>query len=195
MRVGKQQIWFVHSNFLQWLTDEKRRKALKQNVDLRKRIELIQDFDMPDECGTIQMSPDQQFIIATGTYKPRVKCFEVNNLSIKFERCFDSEVVRTEVLSDDYSKMVTSFWMFRSSRLHLSVPPTFRYSYPVIVTSNSMHRMVVTIVWGFHDVATIWVIICRHAICFSLEIRRKSIAWIWNVDNFCNRSKRKPSRV
>ncbi len=61
---------------------------------------------MPDECGTIQMSPDQQFIIATGTYKPRVKCFEVNNLSIKFERCFDSEVVRTEVLSDDYSKMV-----------------------------------------------------------------------------------------
>ncbi|XP_037024308.1 nucleolar protein 10 [Bradysia coprophila] len=90
----------------EWLTDEKRRKALKQNVDLRKRIELIQDFDMPDECGTIQMSPDQQFIIATGTYKPRVKCFEVNNLSIKFERCFDSEVVRTEVLSDDYSKMV-----------------------------------------------------------------------------------------
>lgn len=61
---------------------------------------------MPDECGTIQMSPDQQFIIATGTYKPRVKCFEVNNLSIKFERCFDSDIVRTEVLSDDYSKMV-----------------------------------------------------------------------------------------
>lgn len=90
----------------QWLTDEKRRKVLKQNVDLRKRIELIQDFEMPDECGTIQMSPDQQFIIATGTYKPRVKCFEVNNLSIKFERCFDSEIVRTEVLSDDYSKMV-----------------------------------------------------------------------------------------
>lgn len=75
-------------------------------MDLRKRIELIQDFEMPDECGTIQMSPDQQFILATGTYKPRVKCFEVNNLSIKFERCFDSEIVRTEVLSDDYSKMV-----------------------------------------------------------------------------------------
>lgn len=92
--------------WLQWLTDEKRRKLLKQNVDLRKRIELIQDFEMPDECGTIQMSPDQQFIITTGTYKPRVKCFEVNNLSIKFERCFDSEIVRTEVLSDDYSKMV-----------------------------------------------------------------------------------------
>lgn len=48
---------------------------------------------MTDACQTIKMSPDNQFIIATGTYKPRVKCFEVNNLSVKFERCFDSEVV------------------------------------------------------------------------------------------------------
>lgn len=61
---------------------------------------------MPDSCNRIRMSPDNQFIIAAGTYKPRVKCFEVNNLSLKFERCFDSEVVATEVLSDDYSKMV-----------------------------------------------------------------------------------------
>lgn len=61
---------------------------------------------MPDECTTITMSPDGQYILATGTYKPRVKCFEVNNLSLKFERCFDSEIVAHTVLSDDYSKMV-----------------------------------------------------------------------------------------
>lgn len=52
------------------------------------------------------MSPDNQFILATGTYKPRVKCYDVNHLSAKFERCFDSEVETFEVLSDDYSKMV-----------------------------------------------------------------------------------------
>lgn len=73
---------------------------------MRKRIELMQDFDMPDSCNTISITPDYQFIIAAGTYKPRVKCYEVNNLSTKFERCFDSEVVATEVLSEDYSKMV-----------------------------------------------------------------------------------------
>lgn len=61
---------------------------------------------MPDECQTIRMSPDNQFIIATGTYKPRVKCYETNNLSQKFERCFDSEVIACEILSEDYSKMV-----------------------------------------------------------------------------------------
>lgn len=61
---------------------------------------------MPDSCNSIRMSPDNQFLLAAGTYKPRVKCFEVNNLSQKFERCFDSEVVSMEVLSDDYSKLV-----------------------------------------------------------------------------------------
>lgn len=79
---------------------------MNKNVDLRRRIELIQDFDMPGVSNSIRMSPDNQFILVTGTYKPRVKCFDVNHLSIKFERCFDSEVETFEVLSDDYGKMV-----------------------------------------------------------------------------------------
>lgn len=61
---------------------------------------------MPGVATSIRMSPDSQFILATGTYKPRVKCYDVNHLSLKFERCFDSEVETFEVLSDDYSKMV-----------------------------------------------------------------------------------------
>ncbi|XP_017097236.2 nucleolar protein 10 [Drosophila bipectinata] len=89
-----------------WLTDRRKRSQLMKKVDSRRQIELIQDFDMPGVCTSIRMSPDQQYILATGTYKPRVKCFEVSNLSIKFERCFDSEVTTFEVISDDYSKMV-----------------------------------------------------------------------------------------
>lgn len=61
---------------------------------------------MPGVSTSIRMSKDNQFILVTGTYKPRVKCYEVNNLSIKFERCFDSEVETFEVLSEDYSKLV-----------------------------------------------------------------------------------------
>ncbi|EDW77390.1 uncharacterized protein Dwil_GK18113 [Drosophila willistoni] len=89
-----------------WLTDRRKRSQLMKKVDSRRQIELIQDFDMPGVCTSIRMSPDQQYILATGTYKPRVKCFEVSNLSIKFERCFDSEVTTFEVIGDDYSKMV-----------------------------------------------------------------------------------------
>lgn len=91
---------------LQWLSERKRRTLLKKNVDIRRRIELIQDFDMPGVSTSVKISPDGQYILATGIYKPRVKCFDVNNLSQKFERCFDSEVVTFEILSDDYSKLV-----------------------------------------------------------------------------------------
>lgn len=61
---------------------------------------------MPGVSTSIRVSPDHEYILVTGTYKPRVKCYELNHLSIKFERCFDSEVETFEILSDDYSKLV-----------------------------------------------------------------------------------------
>ncbi|CAG9825089.1 unnamed protein product [Phaedon cochleariae] len=96
----------VGKSLPEWLSERKRRALLKKNVDIRRRIELIQDFDMPGLSTTVKVSRDGQYILATGIYKPRVKCFDVNNLSLKFERCFDSEAVTFEVLSDDYSKLV-----------------------------------------------------------------------------------------
>lgn len=67
---------------------------------------------MPGVSTSIKVSRDGQHIIATGIYKPRVKCYDVNNLSLKFERCLDSEVVTFEILSDDYSKVSTNFTRF-----------------------------------------------------------------------------------
>lgn len=104
MNIRKEKLNVIF--LFQWLSDRKKRSALNKNVDLRRRIELIQDFDMPGVSTSIRMSPDNQFILVTGTYKPRIKCYDVNHLSVKFERCFDSEVETFEVLSDDYSKMV-----------------------------------------------------------------------------------------
>uniref|UniRef100_A0A182PPM2 Uncharacterized protein n=1 Tax=Anopheles epiroticus TaxID=199890 RepID=A0A182PPM2_9DIPT len=89
----------------QWLTDRKQKKAAKKKQDDERHIELIQDFDMPGIASCIAVSADGQYILATGTYKPRVKCFEVSNLSLKFERCFDSEVEKFTLLSEDYSKI------------------------------------------------------------------------------------------
>lgn len=60
---------------------------------------------MPGLSTNIRASKDGQYIMATGIYKPRVKCFDVNNLSMKFERCLDSEVVKFEILSEDYTKV------------------------------------------------------------------------------------------
>lgn len=76
--------------------------------EFRHRIELVQDFTMPDVSGCVRVSPDGRYILATGTYKPRVKCYEVAALSQKFERCLDAEVIHFEILSEDYSKVLTT---------------------------------------------------------------------------------------
>ncbi|RXN24398.1 nucleolar 10 [Labeo rohita] len=90
----------------EWLSDRKKRDLQKKDVDIQRRIELIQDFEMPTVCTSIRVSRDGQFILAAGTYKPRVRCYDTYQLSLKFERCLESDVVTFEVLSEDYSKLV-----------------------------------------------------------------------------------------
>ena len=89
----------------EWLDERKRRTLLKRDVELRRRLELLQEFDMPSVSSNIRISNDGDYILATGTYKPRIKCFDVNQLGLKFERCFDSEPVAFSILSEDYSKV------------------------------------------------------------------------------------------
>jgi len=90
----------------EWLTERRRRQLVKKDIDIRRRIELIQDFEMPALSDRLKVSKDGQYVMATGIYKPRLRCYDLNNLGLKFERCLDSEVVQFEMLSDDYSKMV-----------------------------------------------------------------------------------------
>lgn len=89
-----------------WISERKRRQLVKKDIDIRKRIELIQDFDMPALSDRIRVSKDGQYVLATGIYKPRLRCYDLHNLGLKFERCLDAEVVTFEILSDDYSKIV-----------------------------------------------------------------------------------------
>ncbi|CAI5448458.1 unnamed protein product [Caenorhabditis angaria] len=90
----------------EWMSSRARRKLEQRNADVRQRIQLIQDFEMPDVSNTVNITPDGKYVWASGNYKPWVKCFDLNNLSIKFERGLDSEVVKMIPLSDDYSKVV-----------------------------------------------------------------------------------------
>ncbi|XP_048387439.1 nucleolar protein 10 isoform X2 [Stegostoma tigrinum] len=64
-------------------------------------LQLVQPLKF-QEMASISL----QLFIFAGTYKPRVRCYDTYQLSMKFERCLDSEVVTFEILSDDYSKIV-----------------------------------------------------------------------------------------
>lgn len=65
---------------------------------------------MPGVSTTVKITQDGQYILATGIYKPRIKCYDVNHLAMKFERCFDSEAITFEILSSDYRKVCILFY-------------------------------------------------------------------------------------
>lgn len=88
-----------------WIS-EKKRKALKRDVDFQRRIELLQDFEFNTACHRVRVSGDGTFVAATGVYPPQVKMFEVDQLALKFERHLDCEVVDFDFLSGDYKKLV-----------------------------------------------------------------------------------------
>ena len=88
-----------------WLSDAKK-KSLRKDEEYRKRIELIQDFEFPSACQRIKATSDGQYIFATGYHAPRVRVYDLSQLSMKFERYLDSEIVDFQILSSDYSKAV-----------------------------------------------------------------------------------------
>ncbi|CAO4373839.1 unnamed protein product [Caenorhabditis nigoni] len=90
----------------EWMSSRARRKLEQRNTDVRQRIQLIQDFEMPDVSNTVNITPDGKYVWASGNYKPWLRCYDLNNLSLKFERGLDAEVVKLIPLSDDYSKVV-----------------------------------------------------------------------------------------
>jgi ribosome biogenesis protein ENP2 len=95
----------------QFLTDRKKR-ALSKDDEYRRRLEIIQDFDMPESSQCIKMTKDREHVIVTGTYPPVVKCFTVSDMALKFERGLTSDVVAFECLSDDYGKLGSSILIF-----------------------------------------------------------------------------------
>ncbi|XYA02803.1 Small ribosomal subunit biogenesis [Meyerozyma guilliermondii] len=69
-------------------------------------IELIQDFEFSEASNRIKVTPDGQYAMATGTYKPQIHVYDFANLSLKFDRHTDSENVDFVVVSDDWTKSV-----------------------------------------------------------------------------------------
>ncbi|PVU94198.1 hypothetical protein BB561_002751 [Smittium simulii] len=86
-----------------WLARSKK-KALKNDREWQTRIELIQDFEFPEAGNRIKISPDGEYCLATGVYKPQLRVFELSQMSIKFERHTEAENVNFLVLSDDWTK-------------------------------------------------------------------------------------------
>ncbi len=89
----------------QW-TSEAQKRSLAKDEEYRRRVELIQDFEMPTTTHCITMTNNGEYIIATGGYPPMIRCYALSDLSMKFQRGLTCDVVAMKSLSDDYAKMV-----------------------------------------------------------------------------------------
>lgn len=88
----------------EWIS-EKKKRALRKDQDFLRRIELIQDLEFRVAATQLKLSRDGKFLVASGVYPPQVRVFELAELSLKFERNLEAEVVDLEILTDDYSKL------------------------------------------------------------------------------------------
>jgi len=76
-------------------------KSLNKNPKYMNRVDLIQDFHMPNYATHVRITPDQKYVIACGSYPPTVKVFDLDNLSVKHTRGFNSLPLKAEPISDD----------------------------------------------------------------------------------------------
>jgi hypothetical protein len=84
------------SSLPDWLTRKraasaKGKRAVREQVE--GSLELIQGFEFPEASNRIRTTRDGHHAIATGTYKPQMRVWDLDQLTLKFERHSDAENV------------------------------------------------------------------------------------------------------
>lgn len=81
-----------------WLTRKRaarggkgKRAIVKEQIE--GSIDLIQHFEFPEASNRIKVTRDGHHAIATGVYKPQMRVYDLDELTIKFERHADAENV------------------------------------------------------------------------------------------------------
>ncbi|KAI5179607.1 ribosome biogenesis protein ENP2 [Nematocida sp. AWRm80] len=68
-------------------------------------VSVIHRFEIPTYCNVLEVSEDQQTVIAAGAYKPCLSVFDLTEHTVKLERNIDDEVVRVSILGEDWKKL------------------------------------------------------------------------------------------
>ena len=90
-----------------WLTRKreakgKGKRAIREQVE--GSIEHIQHFDFPEASNKVKTTRDGHHAVATGTYKPQIRVWDLDQLSLKFERHTDAENV--DFVADQETKSI-----------------------------------------------------------------------------------------
>ena len=89
----------------QWLSDKKQRELSKVNE--RRRVELVQHMEFVNGSPTcIKMTNDRNYMWIAGEYPAQLRCYDLSEVTMKFSRHVESQIVDMCCLSDDYKKIV-----------------------------------------------------------------------------------------
>lgn len=66
---------------------------------------MLQDFSMPHVSNLVKVTNDNEYVITAGTYKPRLRVYDTNQMSLKYEKVMDSHAIQLVCLEEDYSKV------------------------------------------------------------------------------------------
>ena len=77
-----------------------KRAIVRENI--QGTIDLIQDFEFPEASNKIKCTRDGHHVVATGVYKPQMRVYDLDQMTLKFERHSDAENVDFQVNSNHF---------------------------------------------------------------------------------------------
>jgi hypothetical protein len=109
------------SSLPDWLIRKRASKKGKreQREHVEGTLELVQHFEFPEASNKIKTTRDGHHVIATGTYKPQMRVWDLDQLSLKFERHSDAENVDflvSELFSHPLCHELSTLTTLRDSR-------------------------------------------------------------------------------
>ncbi|KAG2370682.1 hypothetical protein C9374_011491 [Naegleria lovaniensis] len=101
----------------------------KYNSEAKNYFNLIDDLEFPTACNNICLAADENHLWASGIYKPQVRCFTLDDLTMKFKRHVDYEILKLCPLTSDYKKMAT-LCVDRYIEIHAQWGSYYRFRIP-----------------------------------------------------------------
>lgn len=86
------------------ILNSKKTSIKKDSRKFYSRSDL--DFFFPSSSQLIKETGDGHSLISYGDYPPQIRCFDLNNLSLKFNRHLDSSIMDFQFISHDWTKIL-----------------------------------------------------------------------------------------
>jgi ribosome biogenesis protein ENP2 len=106
-----------------------------KNLNNKGILNSIFNFNFPSIVKKIKQTNDGSFLIAYGEYPPQIRCFDLYNLSLKFQRTINSEIKDFEIISENWEKLI----LLRSDKfLEFHSKSGYYYQVKIPEQSNSL---------------------------------------------------------